>query len=142
MAMNAIFRKDYAWNRPPRIEKLPVAASQAIERGDVLVLSSGQLAVAGDGTGEVVGVAAQDSASQDAGTLIEVYVVTPTQVWEMVASADASSIVRDGTSTYDLTSAQLVNVADTTGGSLQVVDIDADDNTLIHVQFTVTYFGG
>lgn len=142
MALNARFVKDYATNLPPRLEKLPVAASQAIEAGDVLDWSSGQLAIAGDGTGEVVAVAAEDSASQTAGTLIEVKIVTRTQVWEMIASADASAIVRDGTATYDLTAAQLVNVADTTGGSLQVVDIDADDNTLVQVQFASTYFAG
>ena len=139
---SARFVKDYSTNRPAMLAKLPVAASQAIEAGDVLEWSSGQLAIAGDGTGEVVAVAAQDSNEAAAGTEIEVYIVTRTQIWEMVASADASAIVRDGTATYDLTAAQLVNVADTTGGSLQVVDIDADDNTLIHVQFANTYFGG
>jgi hypothetical protein len=136
----ATFMKDYSTNKPPRIEQLPVAASQDISKGDVLVLSSGNVALAGDGTGEVVGVAAEDSSNAAAGTLVEVYIAQPSQVWEVAASADASSAVRDGTATYDLNASQQVNVADTTGGSLQIVGVDDGDNTVAHVQFTVCYY--
>lgn len=128
-------------NYPPTTRKLPVAASQTIVSGDALVMSSGQLAKAGDGSGTVVGVAAQDSDGAAAGTLIEVQLVQPSQVWRAVASADATSNVLDGTATYDLNAAQAVNIADTTGGSLQIIDIDASVNTDIYVQFTSCFFG-
>lgn len=128
-------------NYPPVVRKLPVAASQTLVYGDAVVMSSGQIAKAGDGSGTIVGVVAEDSASAAAGTLVEVHIAQATQVWRATASADASALVLDGTATYDLTAAQLVNVADTTGGSLQIVDIDADDNTAIYVQFMSPFFG-
>jgi len=129
-------------NQPPAIRKLPVAASQTLVKGDALIMSSGQLAKAGAASGEIVGVAAQDSTLAAAGTLIEVYIAMPWQVWRATATADATSVVRNGTEAYDLTSAQLVDVADTTGGSLQIVDIDADVNTSIYIQFMSCFYAG
>lgn len=129
-------------NFPPVIMKLPVAASQTIVTGDALVMSSGKLAKGGAAIGEVVGVAAQDSASAAAGTLIEVEIVMPWQVWKAVATADATNYVLDGTETYDLNSSQVVNVADTTGGSLQIIALDPTSNTIVYVQFMSCFFCG
>jgi len=129
-------------NFPPVIRKLPVAASQTLVVGDALIMSSGQVTKGGAAIGEVVGIAAQDSASAAAGTLIEVEIVMPHQVWRATATADATSVVRNGTETYDLTSAQLVDVADTTGGSLQIIDIDPVTNTAIYVQFMSCFYAG
>lgn len=129
-------------NQPPAIKKLPVAASQTLVKGDVVVMSSGKVAKGGAAVGEVVGVMAEASASAAAGTLVEVKIAMPWQVWRATATADASSVVRDGTETYDLTSAQLVDVADTTGGSLQIVDIDPDVNTSIYIQFMSCFYAG
>jgi len=141
MARNFEFAYDMSGNnRAPVKMKLPVAATQTIVAGDALEWSSGKLAKSDDAFGKVVAIAAQDSDGAAAGTLIEVEIPMPWQVWRAVASADATAIVNDGTATYDITSAQLVNVADTTGGSIQVIDIDADDNTRIYIQFAVCYF--
>lgn len=129
-------------NFPPVLRKLPVAASQTIAKGDALIMSSGKVAKGGAAIGEVVGVAAQASDGAAAGTLIEVEIAMPWQVWRATASADATSVVLNGTETYDLTSAQVVDVADTTGGSLQIVDIDASVNTAIYVQFMSCFFCG
>lgn len=128
-------------NEPPITVKLPVAATQTIVKGDALIWSSGKLAKGSTGFDQCVGIAAQDSASAAAGTLIEVEIVLPHHVYRAVASAAATAIVRDGTRSYDLTSAQLVNIADTTGGSIQAIDIDPDDATIIYVQFTSCYYG-
>lgn len=142
MARNFEFAYDLSGNNtPPAIRRLPVAATQTIAIGDALVLSSGRVARADTAVGEVVGVAAQDADGLAQGTLIEVQVAMPWHAWRAVATADATSVVRDGTETYDLqTSTQLVNVADTTGGSLQIIDIDPDVNTEIYVRFTKCYF--
>lgn len=128
-------------NFAPVIHQLPVAATQTLVVGDAVVMSSGQLAKAGNGSGTVVGVMAQDSDGADAGTLVKVAIAQPSQVWRAVASADASALVRDGETAYDLTAAQLVNIADTTGGSLSIVDIDADVNTDIYIQFNSCFYG-
>jgi hypothetical protein len=129
-------------NRTPVVRKLPVATTQTLLYGMAVVMSSGQLAKAGDGSSVVVGIMAQDAVLLDAGTLVEVHLVQPWQVWRATASADASSNVLDGERAYDLAATtQLVNLADTTGGSLQIVDIDEDDNTAIYVQFLAPFFG-
>lgn len=141
MTRNFEFAYDMSGNnRSPVLMKLPVAATQTIVAGDALEWSSGKLAKSDDAFGSVVAIAAQDSDGAAAGTLIEVEIPMPWQVWRATASADATSNVNDGTATYDITSAQVVNVADTTGGSLQIVAIDPNDNTRVYVQFTVCYF--
>lgn len=141
MTRNFEFAYDMSGNnRAPVRMKLPVAATQTIVAGDALVWSSGKLAKAGATFGSVVAVAAQNSDGAAAGTLIEVEIPMPWQVWRATASADATSNVNDGTATYDLTSAQVVNLADTTGGSIQIVDTDPNDNTRVYIQFAVCYF--
>jgi hypothetical protein len=129
-------------NFPPVVRKLPVAASQTIVVGDALIMTSGQLVKGGAAIGEVVGIAAEASANAAANTLIEVEIVMPWQVWRAVATADATSVVLNGTETYDLTAAQLVDVADTTGGSLQIIGMDPSSVTSIYVQFMSCFFAG
>ena len=143
MARNFEFAYSLAGgNFPPVVLKLPVAASQTLVIGDAVIMSSGRVTKGGAAIGEVVGVMAQDSASQAVGTLVDVEIVMPHQVWRAVASANATSVVRDGIETYDLTAAQLVDPADTTGGSLQIIDIDPNDNTRIWVQFMSCFYAG
>lgn len=122
-------------NDVPQIMSFPVAASQTLKVGDVVILSSGQVTKAGNGTGRILGVMAQDSTSATANTLVRVYVSRPGLVWKMTASADATSHVLTSTRTYDLNSSQQVNVADTTGGSLWPVAL-GDANTVVYVVFT------
>lgn len=141
MAANFEFAYSLAGgNLPPVIRKLPVAATQTLVVGDAVIMSSGKVAKAGDGSGTIVGVMAQDSTTQAAGTLVEVEIAMPWHVWRAVASADASSYELDGIEAYDLTSAQLVNVADTTGGSLRIINVDDTTATDIHIQFTSCFF--
>jgi hypothetical protein len=126
---------------PPALWMLPVAASQDIEVGDALTISSGQLAVAGNGD-VIAAIAQEKSDNQAAGTEIRVYIPQPYHVWRAVASADASSNVLDGTDTYDLGTSQVVNLADTSGGGMRIIEqYDVDDNTAIHVQITNAFFG-
>lgn len=122
-------------NDVPVVMKFPVAASQTLKVGDVVILSSGQVTKAGNGTGRVLGVMAQDSTSATANTLVSVYVSRPGLVWKMTASADATSHILTSTRTYDLNASQQVNVADTTGGSLWPVALGSS-NTTVYVVFT------
>lgn len=135
----AVYKYDLGGaNSVPVVAQFPIAASQTLKVGDVVVLTSGQVAKGGNGTGRVLGVMAQDSTSASAGTLVNVYVARPNFVWLMVASADATSHVL-AARTYDLTSAQLVNVADTTGGCLLIQKLGSSV-TQVYVAFTATEF--
>lgn len=126
-------------NQVPVAKKFPVAASQTLKKGDAVILSSGQLAKAGDGTGRVLGVMAQDSDGAAAGTEVLVYVAQPNFVWKATASADATNHVL-ASRAYDLNASQQVNVADTTGGCIQIVEL-GDSTTDIRIQFTACELG-
>lgn len=119
---------------PPAVMKFPVAAAQAISRGDLLVLSSGQLALATTSITEVFAVAMQDSASADAGTLIEVQLILPGTTWRATASADASSVALTSRK-FDLTTGQVVDITDTTNGCIHILRT-LTSTTDIEITFT------
>lgn len=123
-------------NNPPAIAQMPVATTQTLEIGDPVELSSGQLIIGTDGFAICAGIMAQDATTLTAGTLVDVYVTTPSQVWRGTATADATSHVL-AARTYDLNSSQVVNVSDTTGGCIQILElVSGGATTDIHVQFT------
>lgn len=75
-----------------RIGYYPVATTQTLAKGDPVILSSGQIAVAvSNSSAEVVGVMAEASVSATAGTLVAVYDDPSTEFFAR-ASADASSV--------------------------------------------------
>ena len=125
-------------NSVPALAQFPVAASQSLKVGDPVKLNSKQVTKGGDGFGRALGVMAQDAASLPSDTMVWVYVAQPNQVWKATASADASSHVLNGR-TYDLNSSLQVNVADTTGGCMQIVRLGAAV-TDVYVAFTATEF--
>lgn len=121
-------------NMSPETVMVPVAATQTLVVGDAVVLSSGKAAKGGGAFGRCLGVMAQDSTTQAAGTLVKIYVTTPSQVWRAVAASSATSGVL-GSRTYDLNSSLQVDPADTTGGSIQILKTDASA-TDVHILFT------
>lgn len=125
-------------NSVPAIAEFPVAATQTLKVGDPVKLSSGQVVKGGDGFGRALGVMAQDAASLTAGTKVKVYVAQTNQVWKATASADATSHVLVAR-TYDLNASVAVNVADTTGGCIQIVRLGGSV-TEVYVAFTATEF--
>lgn len=132
---------DYAYdlrggNQVPIVKDFPIADSQTLEAGDLVVISSGKLAKAGNGTGRVFGVMAEavTTGASAGGPLAKVQVSQPGQVWRAVASADATSHVL-AARTYDVNSSQAVNVADTTGGCIEIVALGATTND-VYVIFT------
>lgn len=124
-------------NMPPAIILLPVADSQTLKRGDAVILSSNKIQKGSTTFGSCIGIMAEDitTGASAGGPMAEVFVVTPSQLWQATASADATSYVL-GAATFDLTSAQLVNVADTTGGCIQIVALDGSTTTIL-VRFDV-----
>jgi hypothetical protein len=125
-------------NSVPALAEFPVAASQSLKAGDPVKLTSGQVVKGGDGFGRALGVMAQDAASLAAGTKVLVYVAQTNQVWKATATADATSHVL-AARTYDLNASVQVNVADTTGGCMQIVRLGAAV-TDVYVAFTATEF--
>lgn len=125
-------------NHVPIAYPMPVAATQTLKVGDLLVLSSGKVAKASASVGAPVAVCAQASDGAAEGTEIRVYPLQPHQVWRAVADADASSIVL-GAKTVDINSDMTVDVGDTSGGAIQVIDLGASV-TDVYVIFSKTSF--
>lgn len=138
MPFNFTFVRDNdGVNQSPNIIELPVADSQTLVMGDAVILSSNKIQKGSTTFGSCVGIMAEDATTgaSAGGPLFKVWVAKPSQIWRATASADATSHVL-GVATYDLTSAQLVNPADTTGGCIQIVALDGS-TTKILVRFDV-----
>lgn len=75
-----------------KITKLPVATAQTLAKGDPVILSTGQIAVAvSNSSAEIVGIMAQDAVLLTAGTLVDVYADTQ-EIFVGRAAADHSSV--------------------------------------------------
>lgn len=118
----------------PAVHDFPVAASQTLKVGDLVELSSGQVIKSTGSAASPLGVMAQDSAGANAGTLVRVAPIVPGQVWRAGASADASSAML-GSRKYDITSAQKVDLSDSTGGSILIVKVGRASSD-VYVTFT------
>lgn len=116
----------------------PVAASQTLVVGDLLVLSSNQLVKATASVVAAFAICAQASTLAAATTPIRVYPILPGQIWKATASADATTYVL-GANLFDITSAQLVDVADATNGSLLILRLGSAV-TVVYVSFVKGYF--
>lgn len=125
-------------NNPPAIAKFPVAASQTLVPGDAVVLSSGQLIKATVACGSVSGVMAQTSTTQAANTLVDIFVTKKSQIWAAASDADATTYVLKS-QTQDISSGQVVVVADTSGGSLQIIGLGATTTDVL-IQFFINDF--
>ena len=113
----------YSPGRVPSVIDMPVAATQTLVVGDLVVFSSGQVAKAGDALASLVGICYEDSASQTAGTLIKIVVLLPGDIIRGTADADASAILWGGNK-YDLNATtQTLDVGDSSNGCLQVIRI-------------------
>jgi len=118
------------------LREFPVNASQTIERGDIVVLSSAKASIAGDAAaaGTVLGVSDTDivtTASPATTDVIKVD-VNPASIYRMKFSGSATPAIG---AKYDLaTAAYIFDTDDTTDGYIQVVgnvDTDADEADVI-----------
>lgn len=118
----------------------PVAATQTLVPGDLLVLSSNQLIKATASVAAPFGICAQSSTLAAAATMIRVYPIQPGQIWKATSSADATSVVL-GANLFDITNtaAQTVDVADATNGSMLILRL-GPVVTVVYVSFVKGYF--
>lgn len=123
-------------NTPPATIMAPVATTQTLVVGDLVVLSSGQVAKASASITSVFGVMAEASTTQTAGTLVKVYPIMPGQVWRATADAAATSHVLAAFA-YDINSNQTVDVGDNSGGCIVILKL-GDATTDVYVMFTAT----
>ena len=106
---------------------LPIAASQTLTKGDFVILSSGQIAIALATSSELCGVIAQDCASLTAGTLVPVY-ANPETIFEIIADADSSGVTSGAE--YDIvgtTGAMMLDVGGSTYDVLVALRQNPDD---------------
>lgn len=135
MAGKFEFRRNFdGGNSVPAVHVFPIAAGQTLVVGDAVAISGGKVVKGGAAFGRCLGVMAQDSSGAAAGVMVKVYVSQPGQVWQAKAAADATAAVLVAR-TYDLTAAQLVDPADTTGGCVYILELGAS-NTDVFVMFT------
>lgn len=121
-------------NEPPAVAKFPVATTQTLVVGDLVSLSSGQVTKDTASIADVLGIMAQDSDGADAGTMVEVYVINPWQVWKATADAAATAAVLAG-GKYDINAAQTVDIGDSTNGCILIHKV-GDSTTEVYVSFT------
>jgi hypothetical protein len=97
---------------------LPVAASQTIVKGDLVAISSGKVIKAGAAATKVVGLAGAaitTGESPTAADVIPVNVIDGFTVLEFTYTGTFTDALMMSAA-YDLTAAQVVDQADTTGG--------------------------
>jgi hypothetical protein len=121
-------------NFPPVVRDLPVAATQTLVKGDLVVLSGGKVAKAGTSVTGILGVMAEDSDGAAAGTMVAVYLARPGHVWRATADADATSHVLAAIA-YDINSDQTVDVGDNSNGALSIVGLVGESTTRVYVMF-------
>lgn len=113
-------------NTQPMLASIPVAASQTIVAGDLLVMASGKISKAGAAATGVFGVAQgaiTTGGSPTAADVIPVLIINEKSVLEIGYTGTA--LVQAGlfNTAYDITAAQVLDTADTTGGFLLAVEL-------------------
>lgn len=128
---------DGSQGTPAWIE-LPVATTQTLTVGELVILSSNQVATASASVAAPLGVMAEDSSGATAGTLVKLYPILPGQVWRATADAAATAAVL-GNGTYDINSDGTVDVGDASNGAILILRT-RDSSTDIEVTFTKGVF--
>lgn len=82
-----------AYPAQAKTQRMPVAASQTLARGDAIIISSGQVAIALANSAEIAGVIAQASVGAAAATMVEVW-NDPDQVF--IGRANAGNAIAAG----------------------------------------------
>ena len=131
----------------PIYKKILVNDTQTIYKGDIIVLDTGKASIAADAAsaGTVLGVAAEDivTTTADSDDYI-MYDANPATIYRAAFDGTGTPVI--GTK-YDMyTAAYVMDVADTTGGYIQVVgEFDGSpydsDNDLVNVILCNRVFG-
>jgi type IV secretory pathway VirB9-like protein len=118
----------------PAVHPFPVAATQTLVVGNLVILSSGLVTKASASVVAGLGIMAQASTTAAEGTLVKVYPILPGQVWRATADADATTHVL-AAALYDINSDQTVDVGDASGGSIMIIKL-GNSVTSVYVTFT------
>lgn len=123
----------------PVIRDMPVSADTG-RVGDLVVLSSGQQALAQADAVNVLGVVMESWEGATAGDLRKVAIIQPGQVWACKVDGDAIAASAIGTKTVNIVNAYTIDTTPLTSGSLILVDVDAA-NLAAFVTFASIAFG-
>lgn len=127
-------------NEPPATIELPVATTQSLYVGNLVVLSSSQLVIGAASVAAPCAIMAEDSVLATAGALVRVYPILPGQVWRATADGDATTHVL-AAGVYDINNdaGQTVDVGDNSNGAILILRL-RDSTTDIEIMFTKGVF--
>lgn len=115
------FKRDLWGNRTPVVATLEAAAGLETKIGTLLIMSGGQVAAAGGGVDNILGLALEaTSAALLAGAPIKVALLAPGMEIEGVADADATALAGFANKLTDLNADGSLDVADVAGGAMSV----------------------
>ena len=124
------FVYDLWGDRIPKIITMEATTNLETKVGTLLFMTSGQLDNCTDGTGTMIGLAAEKtSAAATAADPIRVELIAPGMVIRGTADADASSLTGFASKSQDIDSDQRLDVGDTTGGFLSVYRVNNSAGT-------------
>jgi hypothetical protein len=126
------FVYDLWGDRVPKQVTLEATASLETKVGTLLFMDGGQLDTVTDGTGTMIGLAAEaTSAAASSGDPIKVDLIAPGMVIRGTAESDASAVTGFASKSQDIDSDQRLDVDDTTGGFLSVYRVNDDDGLIV-----------
>ena len=133
------FVYDLWGDRVPKVITMEATTGLETKVGTLLFMTSGQLDNVTDGTGTMIGLAAEaTSAAATAKDPIKVALIAPGMVIRGTASADASALTGFASRIQDIDSTQLLDITDQTGGFLSVYRVNDADG--LEVDCIVTNF--
>lgn len=121
-------------NSQPMVVDLKIAASQTIVAGDLLVIASGKGTKAGAAATAVFGIAQADITTGGSVTdanSIPVLVINEKSVLKFTYTGTAATSANLWGTAYDINSSQVIDMADTTGGFLILVNLPNTTKTTI-----------
>ena len=124
------FVYDLWGDRIPKIITMEATTDLETKVGTLLFMTSGQLDNCTDGTGTMIGLAAEaTSAAATAADPIRVALIAPGMVIRGTATADASALTGFASKSQDINSDQRLDIADQTGGFLSVYRVNNSAGT-------------
>ena len=122
------FVYDLWGDRVPKIVTLEATTDLLTHVGTLLFMTGGQVDNCTDGTGTMIGLAAEEiSVAATAGDPVRVALIAPGMVIRGTAGADASALTGFASKSQDIDSDQSLDITDQTGGFLSVYRIGEDE---------------
>lgn len=133
------FVYDLWGDRVPKVVTMEATANLETKVGTLLFMTGGQVDNCTDGTGTMIGLAAEaTSEAATAGDPIKVELIAPGMVIRGTAESDASAVTGFASQSQDIDADQQLDVDDVTGGFLSVYRVNNSAGT--EVDCVVTDF--